>query len=56
MVVMNKNATTTPIDLKRFTELLKDKSSGTNVITGEIVSLQNTFTAPAKTVLVLEIK
>ena len=56
MVVMNKNATTTPIDLKRFTELLKDKSSGTNVITGEIVSLQNAFTAPAKTVLVLEIK
>jgi glycosidase len=56
MVVMNKNETATTIDTKRFTEILNNKTTGINIITGENLLLQKEIIVPSKTALILEIK
>lgn len=56
MVVMNKNETAKTIDSKRFQEILKNKSTATNVMTNETVSIQSSFTVPAKSATVFDVK
>jgi glycosidase len=56
MVVMNKKTTATTMDVKRFAEIIKGKSTAMNVITGESVSLNNPLTITPKSALVFEIK
>ena len=56
MVVMNKNTTATTIDSKRFQEILKNKSTATNVMSNESFSVQSSLTVPAKSATVFEIK
>lgn len=56
MVVINKNEIDKSVDVTRFAEILKSKSSALNIITGEQVSIGSTFSVPAKTALVLEVK
>ncbi len=55
MVIMNKNSQPENLDNKRFAEILKGKTTATNVITSQQLPLTNTFRIPAKTALVLEI-
>ena len=56
MVVMNKNDKDIPIDTKRFTEILTSKKTAENVLTGEVVSIQSSFSVKGKTTTVFEIK
>lgn len=56
MVVMNKNTSATTIDTKRFQEILKDKSTATNVLSNESFSIQTSLTVAAKSTTVFEIK
>lgn len=56
MVVMNKNEKEVAVDTKRFAELLKLKSTATNIITNESVSIQSSLIVPAKSTTVFEIK
>lgn len=55
MVLMNKNATAVDVETKRFAEILRDKISGANIITGEKMNLQNNISVAAKSALVIEI-
>ena len=55
MVVMNKNNSAKTIDTKRFQEILQNKSTATNVLSKEIVSIHSAFTIPAKSATVFEI-
>jgi hypothetical protein len=56
MVVMNKNATLTSIDTKRFTEILKEKISAKNVLTNQKQELKNPLMITPKSTLVFEIE
>ena len=56
MVVMNKNEKEVMIDNKRFSEILKNKITAANVITGEKTAVSNPFSVPAKSALVFELK
>jgi glycosidase len=56
MVVMNKNEKKVAVDTKRFAEILKSKSNALNIISGEYISIVETFSVPPKTALVLEIQ
>lgn len=53
MVVLNKNAGQTRLDLARFAGMIKGARSATNVLTGESVDLRSPLTLPAMTSLVL---
>ena len=56
MVVMNKNEKEISIDTKRFAEILKDKNTATNIITGESISITKECKIAAKAATVFEIK
>ena len=54
MVIFNKNASDTPIQLNRFSEVWPAKARATDVITGEVMSLGQVFQAPARSVTILQ--
>ena len=56
MMVMNKNNKEVSVDTKRFAEILKTKTIAENVLTGESVSIQSSFTVKGKTTTVFSIK
>ena len=55
VVIMNGNAKESVLPLDRYDEILKGYTSGKDVITGKVVSLQKEVTLGAKDVLVLEL-
>ena len=55
VVIMNGNAKESVLPLDRYDEVLKGYTSGKDVITGKVVSLQKEVTLGAKDVLVLEL-
>ena len=55
VVIMNGNAKDSVLPLDRYDEILKGYTSGKDVITGKVVSLQKELTLGAKDVLVLEL-
>lgn len=55
VVIMNGNAKESVLPLDRYYEILKGYTSGKDVITGKVVSLQKELTLGAKDVLVLEL-
>ena len=55
VVIMNGNAKESVLPLDRYDEMLKGYTSGKDVITGKVVSLQKELTLGAKDVLVLEL-
>lgn len=56
MVVVNNNEKDETVDLKRFAESLHTITKGQEVISGKIISLQNTLTIPAKTSFIIELQ
>ncbi|HET9055331.1 MAG TPA: glycoside hydrolase family 13 protein [Chitinophagaceae bacterium] len=56
MVVMNKNDKEMRVDANRFAEIIKGKKTAENVLTGEAISLADSFTVAPKTTTVFEIK
>jgi len=56
MVVLNKNSTDTPLDTRRFAEMLSPSSVGTDVLTGARHELGQTLSVPARAALVLEVR
>jgi glycosidase len=55
MVAFNKNRQPTTLDLGRFQEMLAPGSSGTDVLTGQRISLSKTLTLPARSAMILEV-
>lgn len=55
MVIANNNITDTKIDCKRFSEMFTNKSTATDIVSGQVNSL-NAIDVKAKTVLILELK
>ena len=55
VVIMNGNAKESVLPIDRYDEILKGYTSGKDVITGKVVSLQKELTLGAKDVLVLEL-
>ena len=55
VVIMNGNAKESVLPLDRYDEIMKGYTSGKDVITGKVVSLQKELTLGAKDVLVLEL-
>lgn len=55
VVIMNGNAKESVLPLDRYDEILKGYTSGKDVITGKVVSLQKELTLGANDVLVLEL-
>ncbi|HXJ99852.1 MAG TPA: glycoside hydrolase family 13 protein [Gelidibacter sp.] len=54
MVVINNNPEAQTLDLKRFKEILKTTVSGTDIISEQKISLENTLTIEGKTTLIIE--
>lgn len=54
MVVLNKNAAQTQLDLGRFAGVIKNAHSARNVLTGAIVNLREPLTLPGMTSVVIE--
>jgi glycosidase len=54
MVVLNKNAQATQLDLARFAGMVKDARQGRNVLTGASVDLRAPLALPAMTSVVVE--
>ena len=55
MVVLNKNAGDTELDLSRFSERLKGYQEGLDVISGKTHQLDRTLKLPSRSVMVLEL-
>ncbi len=55
MVVLNKNASQSSIDLKRFSEILTGKTKARNVVTNEELPLGNFISVPAISAVVFEV-
>jgi hypothetical protein len=55
MVVMNSNEEAVTIPRDRLAEILDHFASGTHVINGEIINLNNDFEVPAKTTGIWEL-
>lgn len=55
MVILNKNKEEQNIDVTRFAEILKGETKGKDVISGQEISLNNSFTAPARQAMILEL-
>lgn len=55
MVVFNKNTTERTLDARRFREVLSPGAVGTDVVTGRRVDLTGPFTAPARSVMVMQV-
>jgi glycosidase len=56
MVVMNKNNEQVTIDMKRFSEMLRDKKSLTNIITKQKSALTNQLALVAKSTMIFEVE
>ena len=56
MVIINNSEKDQKLDLKRFSESLKNASKGMEVISGKEFSLQNSLNVPAKTPLIIELQ
>jgi hypothetical protein len=56
MVVMINRQTVAEVDLKRLSEILKNKTTGKNIITDEKISISKEFTIPPKSSVVLDIE
>ena len=54
--VLNKNETNTILDLNRFDEVLKGKTTGKDIITSKNYTLTNSIEVPANAALILELK
>ncbi len=55
MVVMNKNEADTTIDMKRFAEIIGQKTKAENALTGEIISGLSNLTVKGKTVSIFNV-
>lgn len=55
MVVINNNPEAQELDLERFKEGLNESSSGRNIVTGEVVGLQDKLQIAGKSPLILEL-
>jgi len=56
MIIANNNEQSGNLDLKRFGEMIKGKTSGAEITTSKTYSLQNAIAVPAKTVFIMELK
>ena len=56
MVVINNNKETQNLDLKRFSEGIKNYISGTDIISGKPVDLKTNLSVAGKSSLILELK
>jgi glycosidase len=56
MVVMNKNEEKVDLDTARFREMIGDKQSAKNIITGKPLTISSTISVPARYAVVLEIQ
>ena len=56
MVILNKNTSPTTIDPKRFAEMLKNKTQGKNIMTNEMVSINQPFTLNPESATIIEIQ
>ncbi len=56
MVVLNKNKQETGLRLARFSEVLENVSTGTNVMTGERITFGNQLQVPGNSPLIISIK
>ncbi len=54
MVVINNNPEPQTLDLNRFKEMIKTATSGTDIISDQPVSLENTLTINGKTSMIIE--
>lgn len=55
MVVLNKNAQDSQLDLARYQAMIKGKTSGKNILTGEILDLSKGLSLKAMTPVVIEL-
>jgi glycosidase len=55
MVVVNSNEKDEVLDLKHFSEAIKNSTKGNEIISGREISLQNNLTVPAKTSMIIEL-
>jgi len=56
MIIANNNDQAREVDLKRFSEILSDKTEGIEITTSKSYSLKNPVSVQGKTVLILETK
>jgi glycosidase len=56
MVVLNKNPGTATLVLERFAERLRGYREGVDVVTGEIVKLEERLDVPARSVMLLDLR
>ncbi|WP_224485186.1 glycoside hydrolase family 13 protein [Robertkochia aurantiaca] len=56
MVVLNNSEEVQTIDLRRFSEMLKDEISGYDILQGKQVKLEKTLEVSGKTPMIIEIK
>jgi len=56
MVELNKNASDTPLDTRRFAEMLGPASTGTDVLSGTRYELGRTLRVPPRSALVLQVR
>ena len=56
MVILNKNTTTTHLELDRFKEMLDGVSEGTDVLSGKTYKMKQTIELPDKAPLILELR
>jgi glycosidase len=56
MVIINRNSQDINLDLSRYEEVLQGKSSGTEIISGRNVTLDNTLNVPANDPMIIELK
>lgn len=54
MVVINNNAKTQTLDLKRFKEIIKAHKKGFDIISETLISLENTLRINAKSTMIIE--
>jgi glycosidase len=56
MIILNKNTTSTIINTGRFAEIIKNKKSGIDVLSGQQVSIAKEISVAPRSALILELK
>ncbi len=56
LVIANNNDQSGELNLKRFSEMLADKTEGIDIVTSKTYDLKNPVSVPAKTVLMLDVR
>ncbi len=56
MIIANNNSEKKEVELKRYSEMIKDKTQAIDIINQKEYSLENKINIPTKTVLILEVK